>query len=511
MYNVIPFAMRHGAALTQASTRMTNSIRCTIRFWPAAALLCALPLAAQEPAHPRAAAGGSLLPAAAASVRTTLEQVIHREVLPNGLEVIVVENHGVPLATAEIDVKNGAFTQSPEYEGLAHMYEHMFFKSNADYPQPEAFVQRAAEMGAVFNGTTREEVVNYYLTIPADSIETGLQFLASAFRAPLFRADELESERQVVLGEYDRQESSPFFKFTEEMNHRLWRSEYSRKNMIGNRDVLEHVTPAQMREIEHRYYVPNNAALIVAGDVQPDAVFGLARRIFGPIPRGDNPFLKYPIPAVPPLPANDAVIVEQPVSTVFVMEQWLGPSVGKDPAATYAADVFSDVMNQEGSAFQRRLVDSGLWHSVLVNYYTLDHTGPITISGETTPDKLRAALAALDGEVAKFATPGYFSADELQLQKQQRVVGTALGLERASGFAHELGFWWSVAGLDYYLGYVDNMARQTPDDLRRYVRTYIIGKPHVIGVLISPDARKQIGLTTADLLRGHATTTSEAQ
>jgi zinc protease len=135
-----------------------------------------------------------------------------------------------------------------------------------------------------------------------------------------------------------------------------------------------------------------------------------------------------------------------------------------------------------------------------VNYYTLDHTGPITISGETTPDKLREALAALNAEIAKFDQPGYFTPQELQLQKTQRAVGTALGLERASGFAHELGFWWSVAGLEYYMGYVDNMARQTPDDLRRYVRKYILGKPRVTGVLISPEVRQSIGLTVKDLL-----------
>jgi zinc protease len=458
-------------------------------------------LAQQPRSAPSAAAGTpTALPAAAARMRATLEKVIHKTVLPNGLEVIVIENHGVPLATVEIDVKNGAFTQTPEYEGLAHMYEHMFFKANADYPEPEQFVQRAAELGAVFNGSTREEVVNYYITLPSDSVAAGLGFLASAFRAPLFRADELESERQVVLGEYDRQESSPFFKFTEDMNHLLWRSDYSRKNMIGNRDVILHVTPAQMREIQHRYYLPNNAALIVAGDVRPDRVFALAQQTFGSIPRGPDPFTRFPIPDVPALPHDQAEIVEEPVSTVFVQEQWLGPSVTKDPQSTYAADVFSDVMNQDGSRFQRRLVDSGLWHSVVVNYYTLDHTGPITISGETTADKLRPALAALNAEIAKFDTPDYFSASDVALQKQQRAVGTALGLERASGFAHQLGFWWSVAGLDYYLGYVDNMARQTPDDLRRYVRTYIAGKPRVVGVLISPDDRQRLGLTTADLL-----------
>jgi zinc protease len=291
------------------------------------------------------------------------------------------------------------------------------------------------------------------------------------------------------------------------MNRRLWRSEYSRKNTIGNRDVIRTVTPEKMREIQKHYYIPNNASLIVAGDVQPQKVFALAREIFR-MPKGADPFAAQPIPDVPPLPADDAVIVEQPVSTVLVMEQWLGPSVGKDPEATYAADVFSDVMNQEGSTFQKRLVDSGLWHSVIVNYYTLDHTGPITISGETTPDKLREALAALDAEIAKFDDPGYFTAAEMALQKQQRAVGTALGLERASGFAHELGFWWSVAGLDYYMGYVDNMASQTPDQLRAYVRKYIVGKPRVTGVLISPRDRQQIRLTLDDLRHARITSSS---
>ncbi|MDQ2767646.1 MAG: insulinase family protein [Gemmatimonadota bacterium] len=257
-----------------------------------------------------------------------------------------------------------------------------------------------------------------------------------------------------------------------------------------------------MRTIQHRYYVPNNAALIVAGDVNPDSVFRLADAIYGGIPRGDDPFVANPIPPMPPLKGNGAVIVEQPVNTVAVIVQWLGPSVGKDPEATYAADVFSGILNQDGSAFQRRLVDSGLWHSLLVNYYTLNQTGPITISGETTADKLRPALAALDEEIAKFDQPGYLTVAELGPQKQQRAVSTVLGLERASGFAHELGFWWSVAGLEYYMGYIDNMARRTPADLRAYAHTYIVGKPHVTGVLLSPEDRKALNLTKEELIQG---------
>jgi zinc protease len=134
--------------------------------------------------------------------------------------------------------------------------------------------------------------------------------------------------------------------------------------------------------------------------------------------------------------------------------------------------------------------------------------GPITISGETSPDKLKAAVAALYQEIAQFDKPGYLSESELEPQKQQRAVGTAMGLERASGFSHELGFWWSVASLDYYMGYVDNMARQNLADMRAYAKKYIVGKPHVVGVLISPDARRSIGLTDKDVLGDSVTTSS---
>jgi zinc protease len=332
-----------------------------------------------------------------------------------------------------------------------------------------------------------------------------MRFLDIALRSPLFREDELATEKQVVLGEYDRAESSPFFKLNEETGKALWGSAWSRKNAIGERSAILAVTPEKMRAIQQRYYVPNNTALIVAGDVNPDTVFALARRIYGSWARSLDPFELDPIPPVPPLTASKGVIVQEPISTVLVMKQWQGPSVGKDPESTYAADVFSDVLNDPGSAFQRRLVDTGLWQSVLVNYYTLNHVGPITISGETAPGRLREALAALDREIARFAEPGYLTGEEIEAQKRQRAASTAFGLERASDFAHTIGFWWSVASLEYYMGYVDNMARQTAPDLRAYARRYIIGKPNVTGVLLSPEAQGSLKLTEKELATGGQT------
>src|ERR1700712_4302481 len=82
--------------------------------------------------------------------------------LPNGLQVVVIENSKVPLATVEIAVKNGSFTEDSVYNGLSHMFEHMFFKANKDYPDQAKFLKRTQELGAIWNGTTSEERVNYF-------------------------------------------------------------------------------------------------------------------------------------------------------------------------------------------------------------------------------------------------------------------------------------------------------------------------------------------------------------
>jgi zinc protease len=431
--------------------------------------------------------------------RAELERRIRRDTLPNGLEIIVVENHGVPLATIEADVRNGSFTQSPTYEGLSHLYEHMFFKANRSYPAPDEFVARASGLGAIFNASTQEERVNYYLTLPSDSVVPGIALFATALRTPLFLKDELERERAVVIGEYDRIESDPYYALTTATGKALWGSAWSRKNPLGERDIILKTTPEQMRTIQRKYYVPNNTALIVTGDVDAARIFATARQYLGDWERAPDPFTTDPIPPVPPLTQNKGIVVEQPVSTVIAVIQWDGPGAHADPPATYAADVFSDVLNQPGSRFQRKLVDSGLWQSMIVNYYTLNQIGPITISGEVAPDKLRAALAALDRELTDVVKPGYITKDAVDGVKRTRMVGSIESLERASGFAHQLGFWWAVTGLDYFFGYVDTMARQTPDDLRSYASRYIVGKPHVTGVLLSPETRRALKLTEAEL------------
>ncbi|GAB4332591.1 MAG: hypothetical protein Kow0037_10250 [Calditrichia bacterium] len=419
---------------------------------------------------------------------------IHQKELENGLDVIVIENHAVPIVTVEIDVKNGAYTEPPEFDGLSHLYEHMFFKANKYIPSQEAYMERLRELGALWNGTTSEERVNYFYTVPKDSLEPAMEFMFQAITAPLFKQEELINERPVVTGEYDRAESNPYFHLNVAVDKKVWWKFYSRKNVIGDRDVILTATTEKMKTIQNRYYIPNNSALILAGDITPEEGFKLAEKYFSAWKKGDDPFKKFPIPEHPPIQKTETVVVEKPVNTVTMMIRWQGPSVTKDPTATYAADILSYILGQKTSKFHKNLVESGLAYFVSFGYYTLNHTGPITIMAQTSPQNYEACKAAIFKELEAMTQPDYFTDEQLENAKTILAIDNQYQQERSSEFAHTVGFWWAVAGLDYYLNYVENLKKVNRQDIQNYLTTYVINKPYVMGVLLSPEMRQQLGL-----------------
>src|ERR1043165_6356250 len=130
----------------------------------------------------------------AAAAQPRLPKDYYWQKLSNGLEVVVIENHKVPLATIEIAVKNGAYTEGPEFSGLSHLFEHMFFKANKDYPDQEKFLKRTQELGAIWNGTTGEERVNSFFTFDKDSLDAGLKFMNAAIRFPIYSKEDMETD-----------------------------------------------------------------------------------------------------------------------------------------------------------------------------------------------------------------------------------------------------------------------------------------------------------------------------
>lgn len=436
---------------------------------------------------------------ATATARLPEAKLVNR-VLANGLEVVVLEDHSVPLVTIELAVKNGSYTEPPELNGLSHLYEHMFFKANRAVADQEDYLKTIGQLGITYNGQTREEVVDYYFTTTSPNLRTAMNFMRDSARYPLFNAGEFERERQVVIGEIDRNESNPFFYLNREMNDRLFYKYPSRKNPLGNRQTVTAATTDMMRLIQQRYYVPNNSALVVTGDVTPEDVFKLAQEFYADWPRADNPFEKFPPVEHPPLAKSEGTIIKQPVQNVVMMIGWQGPSIGTDNPGTYAADVFSFILNQPNSRFQRALVDTGLVNGVGIGYYTQRNVGPITIILQTTPDKAHAAIKAVYAEVARFGDKDYFTDDQLESAKALLEADDLYSREKLSEYAHTLSFWWASTGLEYFRGYLSNLRQTTRSDINRYVSTYIQGKPHVGLALVSEGVQQQIQLKPEELI-----------
>jgi zinc protease len=469
-------------------------------LWSLIAPLSAQPAiaaAAQQPQTPRTSTAAAMAHRAPALLPQA--QLVNR-ILPNGFEIIVLEDHSVPLVTIEMAARNGSYTEPPELNGLSHLYEHMFFKANRAIANAEEYLLKVGQLGIAYNGSTREEVVNYYFTTTSPNLRTAMNFMRDAVRYPLFDKGEFERERQVVIGEIDRNESNPFYYLNHEMNNHLFYKYPSRKDPLGNRQTVSSATADMMRLIQSRYYVPNNSVLVVTGDVTPEDVFKMAEEFYGDWPKAEDPFIKYPMVEHPPLPKSEGVIVKQPVQNVVIDIGWHGPSIGKDNPATYAADVFSFILTQPNSRFQRALVDTGLVNGVTIGYYTQRNIGPIQILAQTTPDKARAALRAIYNEVAHFNDKDYFTDEQLESAKALLEADDLYSREKLSEYAHTLSFWWASTGLDYFRGYLQNLRKTTRADLSRYITTYIQGKPHVGMALLSDEAQQQIQLKPEELI-----------
>src|SRR5215468_3043524 len=225
---------------------------------------------------------------AVAAARSTAPPKIESHTTPTGLTVLVVENHATPLVTVEIGVKNGSMTESPEYNGLSHLYEHMFFKANAAIPSQEAYFARTQELGIQWNGTTNTERVNYFFTTTSDHLADAMVFMRDAIVSPLFDPKELERERVVVTSELDRNEATPGYHFWHTVTKRVWWKYPSYKDPLGRRETVLKATRAQMQTIQRRYYVPNNSVLVVTGDVTAADIFAQADRLYAGWKRGDD-------------------------------------------------------------------------------------------------------------------------------------------------------------------------------------------------------------------------------
>ena len=423
-----------------------------------------------------------------------LPQNYYWKKLDNGLEVVVIENNKVPLATIEVAVKNGAYTEGPEYSGLSHLFEHMFFKANRDYPDQEKFIKRTQELGAIWNGTTGEERVNYYFTFNKDSLLAGLNFMNAALRYPIYRQEDMQKERPVVDGEFQRAESDPGFLLWYECQKKLWGDLVTRKNPIGDHDVINTATPEKMMVIKDKYYHPNNSILVICGDVKHDEAFALAAKVFDDWRNsGFDPHARYPIPEFAKLKSTEYFIKESSIAqTPYINIYWHGPDYRNDSAATVAADLFSTILGLNSSNLQQALVDKGLASYAGVSYQTAKYVGPINVTVVPNPNKLKECYEEILNQVKRWSEADYFTDEQLADAKQIMRRNHIRQNEKPSSLPSQLTYWWASTSLDYLTDYEKNIQRVSREDIMNYINKYINGKPFVAGMIISPEMNKTV-------------------
>jgi Predicted Zn-dependent peptidases len=264
-----------------------------------------------------------------------------------------------------------------------------------------------------------------------------------------------------------------------------------------------------MRLIQQRYYVPNNSALVVTGDVTPSDVVKLAQEFYGDWARREkDPFVEFPLVEHPPLTKSEGAVITSPVQNVIISVGWHGPSIGKDNPATYAADVFSFILRQPNSRFQRNLVDTGLVTGADLGYYTQRNVGPIQLVAQTTPEKAHAALKAIYNEISHFNDRDYFTDEQLESAKALLEADDLYSREKLDDYTHTLSFWWASTGLEYFRGYLPRLRSTSRADISRYISTYIQGKPHVGLALMSSDSQARIKVQPDELMGGSVTANS---
>ena len=439
-----------------------------------------------------------LLASSAMFAQKNLPSNFHLTKLKNGLEVLVIEDNSVPLVTVEIAVHNGAFTEDSAYNGLSHMYEHMFFKANKALPSQEKFLERVKELGIVFNGTTGDERVNYFFTLSNSKVNEGLEFMKNAIMYPLFLEEEMKKENPVVDGEFQRGESDPTFHLFMDWSKNMWGDLYTRKNGIGIHDVILSCTPEKMRAIQAKYYYPNNSILVVAGDVKHDEIFKKADELLGAWKPSDfDIWAKNPVPEFKPLSANKTFItINENAKVPIVMMGWQGPDTRKDIQSTYAADVFSTICGLTSSKFQQQLVDAGLAFNANIGYQTYKYVGPIQVFLVPNPQKIKEAQAKLNEIINSMDADDFFSDEQLQTAKNQLIIQDTYSKEKTSSFIHTVTFWWASASLDYFNSYNENVKKVSRDDIKKYVRQYIKGQPYCAGLLLSPKMQSGMNINS---------------
>lgn len=432
------------------------------------------------------------------STKTNIEGLF-RKTLDNGLEVFVMENNSAPLAYIEIAVRAGSVTQTPGTAGLFHLYEHLMFKGNSKYPNQEKFNEAMNKLGVGdWNGTTGVDRVNYFFTIPSDVVRDGMEFWSYAIRSPKIDKDELEREKGVVLSEINGNISQPnriaYAGFSSYLFNEPWRVDSG-----GNPTAVSNATVEQMKDIQSKFYVPENSALFIGGDVKHDEIFKYAQEIFGDWKCSSSKIIvktqaKKISDEVKKIVYSNPTISDSFVSIRYTLR---GPDGEDEQSDTYPADVWGNLLDDPNGKFSNMFVNNKILSIpdsdyIGAGYYTQRTSGMINFNAYCMNDgnpveKGEEFIRVIENDITDMMLNDSDFTKNIKSAEQKLEDSRIYELETATGILSSLSFMFASCDADYFFNYDEKISNVTEDDVRNFVKKYINQKKGVLFVSVSPN------------------------
>jgi zinc protease len=301
------------------------------RFAPAAVLFAAL--AACFAASAAATAPASIAEGGA-------EAGVLRATLANGMRVVIVRNSLAPVVATSVNYLVGSDEAPAGFPGTAHAQEHMMFRGS-----PGLTAEQLADIGSVvggdFNANTREDLTQYLYTVPSEDLDVALHIESLRMRAVLDKPSEWAQERGAIEQEVAQDLSEPAYVLYEKVRARMFAGTPYEHDALGTRPSFEKTTAAMLKSFHDTWYAPNNAILVIVGDVDPPAALSLVRQLFGDIPTKKLP-RKPDVRVHPVQPASFSVDTDRPNGTLMIALRTVGPRDPDFPALEVLSDVLSN-------------------------------------------------------------------------------------------------------------------------------------------------------------------------
>lgn len=373
-----------------------------------------------------------------------LAQDVTTATLDNGMEVVVIEDHRAPVAVHMVWYKTGSADEPPGVSGVAHFLEHLLFKATDELEAGE-FSRVVAENGGTDNAFTSYDYTAYFQRVAADRLELMMEMEADRMNDLRLTPEDIETERQVILEERSqRTDSDPGAIAREQMRAAQFLNHRYGQPVIGWRHEMEALDMEDVLATYDLWYSPNNAVLVVAGDVEPDEVIAMAERNYGALPA--EPDLPERVrQQEPPQLAARRVVYEDPrVSQPYVARSYIAPARDPGEQETAAALVYlAEILG--GSSFTSVLAekltfeqDLALFSGAGYEPTALDSsTFGITVAPKPGVS-LEEAEAAMDEALADFLEEGV-DPEQLERIRTQLRASETYALDDVSGLANRYG------------------------------------------------------------------------